>query len=173
MAFRHSYIGPSSAAYQPTPSTIAQNSEAPGSAHHAVTEPDYSLRTYNLEEYAFVSINSIAGSTQDVPLVYFGEQITGSVVFPEHRLHEVRRIVVGVSWLSYQFGITVVKSTSHSYGCLYLTLRIRPTRQRLCSRLSKSTILISQTTNSVGALPLRHLLPPTRHSQLGSRPIPL
>ena len=99
MAFRQSYIGPSSATYQPTPSSIAQNSEAPSNTHYAVTEPDYSLCTYNLEEYAFVSINSIAGSTQDVPLVYFGEQITGSVVLPEHRLHEVRRIVVAVSWL--------------------------------------------------------------------------
>jgi hypothetical protein len=103
MAFHPNYLGPNSTTYhwQPTPSTIVRNSEALGGGHHAVTEVqvDYSIHTYNMEEYALVSINSLAGSTQGAPLVYLGEQITGTVEFPEHRLHEVQRIVVAVSWL--------------------------------------------------------------------------
>jgi hypothetical protein len=91
-----SFIGPSSAPYHPGPSTVGQ---ILGGDHHAVTEPVYSIHTYNLKEYAFVSINGHASSAQGDPMLYLGEEITGSVVFPECRLHEVRRIVVAVSWL--------------------------------------------------------------------------
>ena len=88
----------------PVPSTVDRNAEARNGGHHAVTdsepvqEPVSTIHTYNVKEYAFISINSHAGSTQGVPLVYLGEEATGSVVFPEYRLHEVRSIVVAVSW---------------------------------------------------------------------------
>ena len=90
-----SFIGSSTSA----PSTVGQSL---GSDHHAraVAEPIYSIYTYNcnLQEYAFVSINGHASSTQGEPLLYLGEEITGFVVFPAYRLHEVRSIVVAVSW---------------------------------------------------------------------------
>ena len=90
-----SFIGFSSTS---APSTVGQSL---GDDHHAraVAEPVYSIHTYNLQEYAFVSINGHATSTQGEPLLYLGEEITGSVVFPAYRLHEVRSIVVAVSWL--------------------------------------------------------------------------
>lgn len=100
--------------YHPALSTVGQNSEAIGGDYrHAVinSEPVYSILTYNLEEYAVISINSLAGSTQGVPLVYSGEEITGSVAFPEYRLHEVRSIVVAVSWLLSWNGLSLNRSS--------------------------------------------------------------
>lgn len=92
------------------PSTVGQSL---GSDHHharAVTEPVYSIHTYNLKEYASVSINGHSSSTQGEPLLYLGEEITGSVVFPAYRLHEVRSIVVAVSFGSL-VGMVVIKPT--------------------------------------------------------------
>lgn len=64
------YIGPSSTTQHSVLSTIGRNSEALVDDHHAVTEPVYtSIHTYNLKEYAFISMNSYAGNTQGVPLV--------------------------------------------------------------------------------------------------------
>ncbi|SRR6266404_3582738 len=93
---------PNFTTHNSVPSTVdRQNSEVlqVGRGHHAVTEhqPFSTIHTYNLKEYAFVSINSHASYGQDVPLVYGEEETTGSVVFPEYRLREVRRIVVIVS----------------------------------------------------------------------------
>ncbi|KAH9037011.1 hypothetical protein EDB84DRAFT_1577663 [Lactarius hengduanensis] len=89
------YIGAGSSTQQSVLSTVGQNSEALDSDRHAgVTEAVYTIHPYDLKEYAFISIKSHASNTQDVPLVYLGEQTTGSVVFPEYRLHEVRRIIV-------------------------------------------------------------------------------
>lgn len=105
ISFPHPYIGPSSATQHPLPSTVAVGRNADSDphpvdgGHQAVMEPAHTIHTYNLKEYAFISINSHAGSTHGVPLVYLGEEATGSVVFPEYRLHEVRRIDVVVSWL--------------------------------------------------------------------------
>lgn len=91
-----SFVAPGSTPYHPASSTVGQ---ILGVNHHAVTEPVYSIHTYNLEEYAFISINGHASSTQGDPMLYLGEDITGSVVFPEYRLREVRSLVVAVSWL--------------------------------------------------------------------------
>ena len=99
ISFPTPHIGPSSTTQNPVLSTVGRNAEALHDGHHAVTEPFCTIHTYNLKEYAFISINSHAGSTQGAPMVYLGEQVTGSVVFPEYRLHEVRSIVVAVSWL--------------------------------------------------------------------------
>ncbi|KAH9020215.1 hypothetical protein EDB85DRAFT_2153196 [Lactarius pseudohatsudake] len=89
------YIGAGSSTQQSVLSTVGQNSEAlDGDRHAGVTEAVYTIHPYDLKEYAFISIKSHASNTQDVPLVYLGEQTTGSVVFPEYRLHEVRRIIV-------------------------------------------------------------------------------
>ncbi len=93
---------PNFATHNSVPSSVdRQSSEALDSGYNSVTElkPQVppTVHTYNLKEYAFVSINSHASYGQDVPLVYLGEETTGSIVFPEYRLREVERVVVIVS----------------------------------------------------------------------------
>ncbi|KAH9165691.1 hypothetical protein EDB89DRAFT_273409 [Lactarius sanguifluus] len=153
-------IGAGSTTQQSVLSTIGQNSETLDGDRHAVAEVICTIHTYDLKEYAFISIKSHASNTQDVPLVYLGEQTTGSVVFPEYRLHELE-------WLSL--------NRIYSYGCLYLTPRTHHTRQSSSSCLSKLIVLISQTKNFVGALPLDHLPPharPPARSRPQDKPIP-
>ncbi|KAI9451462.1 hypothetical protein BJY52DRAFT_101044 [Lactarius psammicola] len=71
-------------------STVGRNLQVLDGDHHAVTVPQAvdTIHTYNLKEYGLISENSHASNTEDVPLVYLGEETTGSVVFPEYHLHE-------------------------------------------------------------------------------------
>lgn len=74
-----------------------QNPQAHGRNNHASTEGDpvYTVHTYGLKEYAYVFVNSHAGSPEDTPVIY-GEETTGTVRLPLRRLQEVQSIIVEV-----------------------------------------------------------------------------
>jgi hypothetical protein len=62
-------------------------------------EPVHTTHTYVLKtDYAFISIKSRAQNIHDIPLMYLEEETVGTVVFPECYLHEVRSIIVVVSY---------------------------------------------------------------------------
>ena len=56
-------------------------------------------------DYAFIIVKSHALNAQDTPLLYFGEDITGYVIFPLSDLSDVQRVDVVVSpfpkWYAY------------------------------------------------------------------------
>ncbi|KAI9437277.1 hypothetical protein H4582DRAFT_2058272 [Lactarius indigo] len=58
-------------------------------------ESPHTTHTYVLKTgYAFVSIQSRAHNGRDTPLMYLGEETTGTVVFPEWHLREVQGIII-------------------------------------------------------------------------------
>ncbi len=62
-------------------------------------ESVYTTHTYVLKtDYAFVSIRSRALNIYDIPLMYLEEKTIGTIIFPVCHLHEVRSIIVVVSW---------------------------------------------------------------------------
>lgn len=75
-----------------------QNSQVHDRDNHASTAggPVHTIHTYGLKEYAYVFINSRADSPQDTPVIYQGEETTGTVQLPQRRLQEVQSIIVVV-----------------------------------------------------------------------------
>ncbi|KAI9451461.1 hypothetical protein BJY52DRAFT_1297612 [Lactarius psammicola] len=73
-----------------------QNPQAHERENHASTAggPVSTIHTYGLKEYAYVFINSHADSHQDTPMIYRGEETTGTVRLPQRHLQEVLSIIV-------------------------------------------------------------------------------
>ncbi|KAN0134740.1 hypothetical protein V8E53_007525 [Lactarius tabidus] len=91
------YNNPNTATHQsPMAPAADQNAQVHGGIDHSAgTEgPSYTVHTYCLREYAYVFFNSHADSPQDTPVIYGGEETTGTVQLPRCRLQEVRSIDV-------------------------------------------------------------------------------
>jgi hypothetical protein len=101
----------------------------------------YTIHTYGLKEYAYVFINSHADSPQDTPVIYRGEETTGTVRLPQRSLQEVQSIIVVVRRLL--AGMIVIELDIYSCGCSILTSRIRHIRQRWCCFPDRLIPLIS------------------------------
>lgn len=70
-----------------------------GDCFSPIGEPVHTAHTYVLKtDYAFISIKSRAQNIHDIPLMFAEEETVGTVVFPECHLHEVRSIIVVVSY---------------------------------------------------------------------------
>ena len=77
----------------PVGQTSQVHSSSAGESVH--TTHTYVLKT----DYAFVSIKSRAHNIHDIPLMYLQEETTGTIIFPECHLHEVRSIIIVVCGL--------------------------------------------------------------------------
>lgn len=91
------YNHPNTATHQGTVVPYAgQNAQVHGGIDHSAGTggPSYTVHAYCLKEYAYVFVNSHADSPQDTPVIYGGEETTGTVQLPRCRLQEVQSIVV-------------------------------------------------------------------------------
>ncbi|KAH8999895.1 hypothetical protein EDB86DRAFT_618588 [Lactarius hatsudake] len=61
---------------------------------HSSTTGGRTVHIYGLKEYAYVFINSHADSPLDTPVIYWGEETTGTIQFPQRRLDEVQSIII-------------------------------------------------------------------------------
>ena len=104
----HSYPNPAPRQIPLEPSAD-QNSHVHDRDNHVSTagDPVYTIHTYCLKEYAYVFINSHADSPQDIPVIYRGEETTGTVQLPQRCLQEVQSIIVVVRRLI--VGMTMIE----------------------------------------------------------------
>jgi hypothetical protein len=127
------YNNPNTATHQsPMAPAADQNAQVHGGIDHSAgTEgPSYTVHTYCLREYAYVFFNSHADSPQDTPVIYGGEETTGTVQLPRCRLQEVRSIDVVVRRLL--VGVIAIELDIYSCGRSTPTPRNRRIRQRWC-----------------------------------------
>ena len=120
--------------------------------------PSYTVHTYHLKDYAYVSVNSRAIRPQDTPVIYGGEKITGTVKLPRYRLQEVQSIVVVVRRLL--VGTILIELDLYSCERSIPTPRNQHIRLRWCCCPGKLILLIAYTTSFLGPSSFHHLPPP-------------
>jgi hypothetical protein len=94
------YTGGHSAIGQSTAHLVDPESRANNQEHDPVLLPPNTVHEYNLmsrgKNYALISVTSRALNSQDPPLLYFGEELTGSIVLSQNDLEGMRSMDVVV-----------------------------------------------------------------------------
>jgi hypothetical protein len=138
------YNHPNTATHQGTVVPYAgQNAQVHGGIDHSAGTggPSYTVHAYCLKEYAYVFVNSHADSPQDTPVIYGGEETTGTVQLPRCRLQEVQSIVVVVRRLL--VGVIAIELDIYSSVRSIPIPRNRRIRQRWCCCPGKLILLIT------------------------------
>ncbi|KAI9431410.1 hypothetical protein H4582DRAFT_1966249 [Lactarius indigo] len=71
-----------------------QTQQVHGKDDHSSTTGARTTHIYGLKECAYVFINSHANSPEDTPMIYWGEETTGTIQIPQRHLQEVKSIIV-------------------------------------------------------------------------------
>jgi hypothetical protein len=116
----------------------------------------YTLRSRG-RDYARITIASRAKNAQDHPLLHFGEELEGSVVFSPNDLNDMRSIDVVVSFFFFFGGVIAIERGACSYRCSNLTLPHHRMRLSAFCYRTKSIIPMSPTANFAGPLASRPL----------------
>ena len=104
----------------------------------------------------FITVTSHAQNTQDPPLLYFGEELKGSVVLSPDDLCDMQSIDVVVSQF-FPSGVIPIEPGTRSCRCSIVTLSLHRMRPSACCYPSTLIIPKSPAVNFAGPLLSRPL----------------
>jgi hypothetical protein len=127
--------------------------------------PENTIHVYNLKsrrrDYAIITVKSHARTALDTPLLYFGEEVKGSVILSLNNLSDMQNMDVAVSRLFFDNVTTIELGTRSCRFLIRTPISHRSRPGASCYRI-RSMSLISQAESFVGPLPLRRQPIPSR-----------